>query len=79
MSWFEVVTFFRKGDIIISGGNVVQRHILTNERVLLSFFINSIKNINIVDKLDNKLSSKLLNLFKHNNKNIIKYLKSNYD
>lgn len=79
MSWFEVVTFFRKGDIIISGGNVVQRHILTNERVLLSFFINSIKNINIVDKLDNKLSSNLLNLFKHNNKNIIKYLKSNYD
>jgi hypothetical protein len=79
MSWSEVVTYFRKANIIISGGNVVERHILTNDRMLLSIFLKSLSNLNIEIINENNLTSNIMNLFKYNKKEFIKYLKSRYD
>jgi CUB/sushi domain-containing protein len=79
MSWNEVVIYFRKANIIISGGNVVERHILTNDRMLLSIFLKSISNLNNEIIIENNLTSSLMNLFKFNKKEFIKYLRSRYD
>lgn len=77
MSWLEVLTYFRKYNYIISGGKSTERHILTKSRYLLSIFLNALAGINNSPTLVGK--SKITNIYKYNNKDLVKYLKSNID
>jgi hypothetical protein len=79
MSWNEILTYFRKANVIISGGNVVYRHILTEDRMLLSLFLISIFNLNKEINYEPNLTSFLLNLFKYNKKGFFNSLNTRYD
>lgn len=54
---------------------------MKDERYLLALFLKSINNINKKSDFDTfyTSTSSLYNLFKYNNKNLMKYLKSNID
>jgi len=79
MSWEEVITYFRQINYIVSGGKPSERHILSEEKYLLSIFINSIYNNNKFD-LSNIINYNILNnIFKYNKNYFNKYIKPNID
>lgn len=79
MSWEEVITYFRKLNYIISGGKPSERHIMTDERFVLSLFLKSINNINITSDSNSLYTStsNLFYLFRFNNRNFKNFIKSN--
>lgn len=81
MAWEEIITYFRSANYIISGGNVVERHIMKDNRYLLAIFLKSINNINLSSNNNNlyTLSSNLLQLYRYNSKELIKFIKPNID
>jgi len=75
------LTYFRKNNYIINGGSVSQRHIMNDYRHLLSIFLLSINNINLSTNNNNMYTStsNLLQLFRYNKKELMKYIISNVD
>jgi len=74
-----VITYFRKNNYIVSGGKISERHIMNDSRYLLAIFLKSINNINLISDGDNLYTStsSLLNVYRYNTKELMKYIKSN--
>lgn len=81
MSWIEIKTYFRSSNYIVSGGKVSERHIMNDYKYLLAIFLKCINNINLPSNINNLYtsSSNLLDLFRYNTKDMMKYIKSNID
>lgn len=74
-----MITYFRKNNYIVSGGKISERHIMNDSRYLLAIFLKSINNINLISDGDNLYTStsSLLNVYRYNTKELMKYIKSN--